>query len=96
MLKVVAEQFVKEECLEQFKELAKVMVEKTVTLDEGCISYALCQNVDNPLHCSMIEEWESKEMLDKHLQAPHFLEIVPKLGEFCTGSINITLYNKLF
>jgi len=96
MLKVVAEHTIKEECLEQFKELGKIIVEKTVALDEGCISYALCQDVNNPLHCSMIEEWESQQLLDKHMQTAHFIEIVPKIGECCAGPMVITLYNKLF
>ena len=96
MLKVVAEQYVKEECLEQFKELAKTIVEKTVALDQGCISYSVCQDVHDPLHCSMIEEWESQEMLDKHMQAAHFIEIVPKIGECCAGKTVFTMYNKLY
>jgi len=96
MLKVVAEHHVKEDCLERFKELSKIIVEKTVTLDQGCISYTVCQDINDPLHCSMIEEWESQEMLEKHIQAPHFIEIVPKLGECCEGAMVLTLYNKLY
>lgn len=95
MLKVVAEHQIKEDCLEKFKGLAKIIVEKTNALDQGCISYSVYQDVDNPLHCSMIEEWESKEMLDKHMQAAHFKEIVPQIGECCAGSMSITLYSKL-
>ena len=96
MLKVVAEHYVKEDCMEKFKELSKTMVEKTVALDKGCISYTVCQDIKDPLHCSMIEEWESKELLDKHMQAAHFIELVPKIGECCTGSTVITLYNKVY
>ena len=96
MLRVVAEHHVKKESLEQFKELAKIIVEKTVALDQGCISYAMYQDIDDPLHCTIIEEWESKELLDKHMKAAHFVEIVPKIGECCTGSMSIALYNKLF
>jgi len=96
MLKVIAELSVKEDCLEQFKELTKIIVEKTVTLDQGCISYAMCQDINDPHHCAMIEEWESQEALDLHMKASHFVELIPKIGECCTGPANITLYNKLF
>ena len=96
MLKVVAENHVKEGCLEQFLELTKVIVEKTTTLDEGCLSYAMCQDTEDPLHCTIIEEWESQEALDKHMKAAHFIEIVPKMGDFCTSPTGITLYKKLF
>jgi len=94
MLKVVAEHYVKEDCMEQFKGLAKIIVEKTVALDQGCISYAVYQDVNDPLHCSMIEEWESQQLLEKHMQAAHFIEIVPKIGECCTSPTAITLYSK--
>ena len=96
MLKIVAEHYVKEDCMERFMELSKIIVEKTVKLDQGCAAYSMCQDINNPLHCSIIEEWESKEMLDRHMQAAHFAEIVPKIGECCTGPTAITVYNKLF
>jgi len=96
MLKVVAEFNVKQDCLEKFKELTSEIVGKTVSLDQGCISYALCQDIGDPLHCAMIEEWESKDMLEKHMQASHFIELVPKISECCTEPPAIVLYNKLY
>ena len=96
MIKIVAENRVKEGNLEQFLDLARVIVEKTTTLDKGCISYAMCQDTADPLHCSIIEEWESQEALDKHMKAAHFLEIVPKMSEFCESPAKATLYKKLF
>ena len=96
MIKVVAEHRINKDGLEQYLELAKIIVEKTVTLDEGCISYAMCQDIEDPFHCTMIEEWESRAALDRHMKAAHFLETVPKMGKFCEGPTDITLYNKLF
>jgi len=96
MIKIIAEHFVKEDCMEKFKELSKIIVEKTNELDEGCISYAMCQDDKDPLHCAMIEEWESMEMLDKHMQTAHFKEIVPQIGECCSAPAVFSLYNKLF
>ena len=96
MLRVVAEFSVKKDCLEQFKELTRIIVEKTNALDQGCISYVLCQDTNNPLHFAMIEEWESQELLDKHMQASHFVELVPKVSECCADPVAITLYNKLY
>ena len=96
MIKVVAENYIKEGCLEQFLELTKVIVEKTVALDKGCISYSLCQDKANPLHCSMLEEWETQEDLDAHMESEHFKDIIPKSAQFCAGPPTITLYTKLF
>lgn len=96
MLKIVAEFRVNKDSLEQFLGLAKVIVEKTVALDKGCVSYSLCQDTADPLHCSIIEEWENQELLDEHMKTAHFIEIVPKLSDTCVSPPAITLYNKLF
>ena len=96
MIKVVAESLIREDCLEQFLEASKTLVEKTVALDEGCISYALYQDAANPLHTAMIEEWESQEALDKHMKSAHLLGFIPKMGECREGPPVMALYNKLF
>jgi len=96
MLKVVAEHYVKEDCLEKFLELSKEIAEKTNALDEGCISYSMCRDINVPLLYSMIEEWESKETLDKHMQSAHFLEIVPQIRDCCSSQGGIHLYEKLY
>jgi quinol monooxygenase YgiN len=96
MVKVVARNYIKEGKLEEFKAIAKVLVEETNKKDAGCISYALCQDIMNPQVLAMVEEWESPEALDNHMKAKHFLDNIPKLGALCEKEADISLYNKLF
>jgi len=44
---------------------------------------------------SIIEEWESQEDLKNHSNSAHFTRIVPKLGEFTSKPMEISVYKKL-
>ena len=96
MIKVVARQFVKEGQLDAFLAVAKHLVEQTNKSDPGCRSYAMYQDISNPLVVTVIEEWEDQESLDRHMKAAHFLEAVPTIGGFCEKPAEVALYKKLF
>ena len=46
--------------------------------DQGCISYSFYQNLLEKNEYIMVEKWENKELLDKHMKTEHFA----KLGEY--------------
>jgi len=95
MVKVIADNYVKEECINDFLAVTKELVEKTNALDPGCIKYELCRDVNDPKHFVMLEEWQDQKSLDEHMKAPHFTELVPKLhvlGEKPTG---IAIFEKV-
>ena len=93
---VVAKNFVKEGCLDEFLTLARHLVEETNKNDAGCVSYGMYQDSQNPLVITTLEQWETQEDLDRHMKAPHFLETIPKLGALCQGPAEINIYSKLF
>lgn len=95
MVKVVANNYVKEECLDEYLRLNKEIVEKTNALDKGCIKYELCRDTEDPLHFAMIEEWESMEDLNAHMQSAHFKEIIPQLAPFNAKEGQITIFEKV-
>ena len=94
MVKVVAKHFVKEEKIDEFVEQAKKLVEATLK-EKGNIKYELFQDLKDPKILTMIEEWESKEVLDKHMNSEHFTEIVPLLSSFMEKPAEMNLYKKL-
>ena len=96
MVKVTAVNHVKAECVEEFLEVTRELVEKTNALDAGCIKYELCRDVKNPLRFVMLEEWENQKSLDEHMKAEHFVGLVPKLGEFASKPSELTLLEKVF
>jgi quinol monooxygenase YgiN len=50
----------------------KNLIEPTCTKDAGCISYVLYRDQNDPAVFFFLEIWESKELLDRHLDSEHF------------------------
>lgn len=55
-------------------ELVKTELEKLVPItrsEAGCIQYDLRQDNENPAHFLFYENWESRELWQTHMNAPH-------------------------
>ncbi|RBW58648.1 MULTISPECIES: putative quinol monooxygenase [Roseobacteraceae] len=55
-------------------ELVKAELLKLVPItraEEGCINYDLHQDNENPAHFMFFENWESRELWQTHMNAPH-------------------------
>lgn len=97
-IRVVADNYVREGALEEFLAIAKELVESTHAKDKGCIEYALCQDLNDPLHLTMLEEWEDSDTLDAHMKSEHFQTLIPKLGALKAEGPGgpPTIYKKVF
>ena len=95
MLKIVAKNYVKLDKINEFISLVTKLVEETNQKDKGCIHYELFQDIKDPTILTIIEEWESKEDLENHMAAKHFLEIVPMLGALTEKPSENNFYQKL-
>lgn len=51
------------------KELEKLLA--ITRAEAGCINYDLHQDNDNPAHFMFYENWESRELWQTHMNAPH-------------------------
>jgi len=60
MVKVVAKSKVKTNELEKYKELVKFLIDET-RKEEGCVSYDLFQDINDPSTLTFIEEWKDEE-----------------------------------
>lgn len=94
MIKVVAKKIVNEGKVEEVIKLYEELVQAT-RKEEGCIKYELYQDEKDSRILAVIEEWESKYVLDKHMKTEHFTRIVPMIGEFTSNKTDINIYNKL-
>jgi quinol monooxygenase YgiN len=43
----------------------------------------------------MIEEWESREALETHLNSVHFTRIVPQMGKLMTRDADMNVYQQI-
>ena len=96
MVYVAALITLKEGKLEEFLPIMDELVEKTNTLDKGCIRYELCQDLGNPNKFMMVEQWESQEALDAHMKAEHFTRLIPKVGPLTDSPDQIFVMKKVF
>lgn len=58
-------------------ELVKAELLKLVPItrgEEGCIQYDLHQDNENPAYFMFYENWESRELWQTHMNAPHLAE----------------------
>lgn len=49
--------------------------------DKGCVDYDLYSSTTVDNHLMIIETWESREDLDKHMNSEHFKRLVPRIQE---------------
>lgn len=95
IIRVVAKNYIKTDKVEEFITLAKRLVKETNEKDAGCISYELYQDVSNPQVLTILEEWDSMELLKKHMEAEHFKEITPLFKDYAEKPGEANLYKIL-
>lgn len=71
-LTIVASLIAKADQVELVQAELTGLVAKTHAEDEGCISYDLHVDNENPTHFVVLENWESAELLQKHIDSDHF------------------------
>lgn len=93
MIIIVAKNVVKKDSIDEFKKLAAELVEGS-RKEEGCISYALYEDINNPNILTFIENWADQKAIDIHNATKHFTTIVPKLSGL-VEEMQINLYKAL-
>ena len=93
-MKLIVKKLIKEgrvnEAIKLYGELVKLSRK-----EEGCIEYGLYQDPKDTRILIIIEEWENKEVLDKHSNSEHFKRLVPMIGELTEKMLDMSKYNKL-
>ena len=91
---VVVEERIKEGQLGAFVDYMSEMIALTKQ-EDGCIAYDLYEAVDGSGSVVMLEIWESKEALDKHMASEHFKRLIPGGDVYKSGAPEIRLFNRL-
>jgi quinol monooxygenase YgiN len=83
-LTVVAKIVAKRESVENVKsELLKII--PPTRKEDGCISYNLFQDNENSAVFFFVENWESAEHLEKHMNTAHFKNLGAAIGGITEG-----------
>ncbi len=80
--------------VEAVKAILTAFIEPT-RQEKGCITYELLQNDAELTDFTFVEEWDSNELLDKHLQSKHIQEGIAKLSGLLPASVDIRRYHLL-
>ncbi|MDQ9205839.1 putative quinol monooxygenase [Cronobacter sakazakii] len=67
---------------------------KKTHAEEGCIVYQLNRDTENPRRFVWTEEWESRELLQKHLQSAHIIHLFSELPKYIETS-SVMMLDKL-
>ncbi len=91
---VVVKETVKEGQTRAFVDYMAEMIALTKQ-EDGCIAYDLYEAADGSGEVVMIEIWETKEALNKHMESEHFKKFIPGGRAFLDADSDIKVYKKL-
>lgn len=91
MIKIVAKNIVKEDCIHEFMKYASKLIEES-RKETGCKQYGLFQDISNPFVLTFIEEWRDEDAIKAHNNSEHFVRIVPKLKELVLEPTDVVIY----
>ena len=91
---VFVEETIKEGQLGAFVEYMRELIRCTKE-EEGCIAYDLYESADGTGEIVLVELWKNQEALDKHVQAEHFLRLVPGADVYKAAPSKVRIFNIL-
>ena len=77
--------------VEAMRELLTGLLEPT-RKEDGCLSYILTQNTDDPTDFTFIEEWQSAQHMQTHLGSAHIQEALSHLPNVGAADPDIRTY----
>jgi len=63
--------------------------------ETGCISYELLESRSRPGDFVFVEEWESQEILDRHLAMPYLRDMLAKAPPLLEQQVSVGIYSLL-
>lgn len=94
MIKIVAKNHVKPECVQAFKDTARELIEKS-RAEEGNIFYTLNVSMSDPNTLVFIESWKDQSAIEFHNRTEHFTSTLPKLAVMCSGEGEVELFEEV-
>jgi quinol monooxygenase YgiN len=59
--------------------------------EDGCLSYGFFEAIESPNTFIAVEEWASREALERHFAQPHLAEFVAALPAVIDGAPSVAL-----
>jgi len=81
---------VKKDKVDEFISIFREMIEPTKN-EQGCKQYEMYQDENNPTLFIVLEQWDSREKFNKHLESEHFERIVQKMSELIESETDLNI-----
>ena len=94
MIRIVAQSVIKDDKREDYIQLAKELIEKSKQ-EQGCISYGLFQDINDPSIITFIEDWQDQKSIELHRNSEHFKRIVPLFADLRVSKGEVNLYKEV-
>jgi quinol monooxygenase YgiN len=91
MITIVAKNFLKPGVKAEFIKTAQELI-RLSRAEEGCVAYALYEDVKNQDQVAFIEQWRDQAAIDAHFKAPHFKRLGAELGAYAASKMEINIY----
>lgn len=91
---VAAELIAKPGKEEELKSAALALIEPT-RREEGCVQYDLHQSDTDPARLLFVENWRSKELLDRHLGSPHLRAFAAACQDLLAEPMRVMTYVRI-
>lgn len=75
-----------EENRKKLEEISTELIELSLR-DNGCIDYDLYKSTTNDDRYFIIETWNTRKDLEKHMDTEHYKRLAPQLQDYSTMSI---------
>lgn len=92
MIIVTAKMKVKSGFKDKFVGEAQDLIKHTRS-EEGCLSYSLYSDTDDPDHLVMLEHWKDMSSLDSHMESDHFKKFGEILDKYLEEDIEIAKFS---
>lgn len=93
MLTVTAQNFIREDKIEEYRQLIGELTAETLR-ETGCISYRVYRDTKDKEHFCIIENWESIESFKAHVKSEHFQSIVPRIEKYKKQEDIVNIYEE--
>jgi quinol monooxygenase YgiN len=90
-IRVVAHLTSKPETIDKTRAALEAFIDPS-RAEAGCVVYELMQNNADPTDFTFVEEWESDETLDAHLESPHISAFRERAGDLLACEPDIRRY----
>lgn len=92
MVKVIADDFIKEEFLSTVTPLYQELIALT-RKEQGCLEYTLFIDESDNTHLVFVETWTDSAALKAHMASEHFTRLIPQIAQYQAKKGQILVLN---